>query len=281
MNCPKKVLIFGGTHGNEWTGVMSVLHYADKLRQQFPELDLHFILANPEAYKINRRFKDEDLNRAFQFLQEHRAHSYEHNRARELQQLIQQEACFVIDLHTTTAQMGRTVIISHYHPVNLGLAAGLTHQFADCKVIGSPDPERKYLASQSDFSMMIEVGPVANGVIDAKALEGSIELLAGILNQIQAGSWQQHQELELYEEIEDVSYPQDERGQQSAYIHQQFQFQDFVPVSGQYLPFKAFSGADIPAVTNRPLYPIFINEAAYYPQQLAYTLCEKKMIALK
>ena len=82
MRPKKKVLVFGGTHGNEWTGIRVVQQYAEKFKAQFPELDLHFELANPEAYKINRRFKDEDLNRAFQFLKEERHHSFENGRAR-------------------------------------------------------------------------------------------------------------------------------------------------------------------------------------------------------
>jgi aspartoacylase len=272
VSCPQKVLIFGGTHGNEWTGAMAVRHYADTLKQKFPQLDLHFIFANPEAHKLNRRFKDEDLNRAFQFLDEQRPGSFEHQRAREIRELIQAAPCFVIDLHTTTANMGRTVILSHYHPVNLALAAGLTHQFQDCRVIGSPDPDRKYLASQSEFSMMVEVGPVANGVINARTLEGTVELIEGILAQMASGSWQTQQQLELFEEVENVYYPP------GAYVHADFQGQDFMPLKGQYIPFRKFSGENISAEVKETRYPIFINEAAYYPQQLAYTLCEKRII---
>ena len=61
----KKVLVFGGTHGNEWTGVRIVENYQDYFQNKYPDLKLEFILANPEAHKLNKRFKDEDLNRAF------------------------------------------------------------------------------------------------------------------------------------------------------------------------------------------------------------------------
>ena len=80
MNRPSRVVIVGGTHGNEWTGIKIVSHYQDQLEQKFPKLKLEFVLANPVAYELNKRFKDEDLNRAFQFLSESRT-SYEHTRA--------------------------------------------------------------------------------------------------------------------------------------------------------------------------------------------------------
>lgn len=276
---PKKVLVFGGTHGNEWTGIMSVLHYAQTYQRKFPALDLHFILANPEAYQINRRFKDEDLNRAFQFLNENRPNSYEHNRAREIRDLIQSEPCWVLDLHTTTANMGRTVIVTHYNHSTLSLAAGLNRKFPDCRIIGSPDPERKYLASQSDYGLMLEVGPVANGVVNAQALEGTLELLQELFTQLQDGKRPGGQ-LEIFEEVEDVSYPLDSKGERQGYIHPEFQNQDFTAISGSYTPFRSFSGENIQLETSMPLYPIFINEAAYYPQQLAYSLCHKKMLTI-
>ncbi len=166
MKFPERVVIIGGTHGNEWTGVQVVRHYQEQLQKKFPRLRLEFILANPEAYKINKRFKDEDLNRAFQYLKENRQ-SYEHHRAHEIKRIIEQEACLVIDLHTTTSNMGKTVIVSHYNPQNLHLCAHVAKKFTDCRIIGSPDPQQKYLAGQSENGLMIEVGPVANGVVDA------------------------------------------------------------------------------------------------------------------
>lgn len=276
MNETKKVIIFGGTHGNEWTGVYAIKKYAEILASEFPQLDLHFVFANPEAFKINRRFKDEDLNRAFQFLHEDRPHSFEHNRAKELKAMIDQERCFVIDLHTTTSNMGKTVIISHDRPMNFFVAKNLTERLSDCRVILSPDPNRKYLASQSEFGMMIEVGPVANGVIDGVVLEGTLQLLREILRSLTTPGDFTSGSLEIYEEIEDVYYPQNENGEISSYIHSGFQDKDFLPVKGTYLPFKSFTGEDQYRETKEELFPIFINEAAYYPVKLAYTLCRKR-----
>lgn len=273
----KKVLVFGGTHGNEWTGIYVVQKYAELFRKKYPMLDLEFILANPEAHKINKRFKDEDLNRAFQFLNEKRPDSYEHHRAHELKDMILKQDCFVIDLHTTTSAMGKTVILTDYNPLVLWLGQELAAKMSDARVIGSPDPNKKYLASQVPSSLMIEVGPVANGVLEPRVLEGTVALLDQILLSLSQAPAAPQGEVELYVEVEDVKYPLDEKGQISAYIHSGFQGKDFTLIEGKYTPFQKFSGEEIVSSTLGPRYPIFINEAAYYPQHLAYTLCEKQL----
>jgi succinylglutamate desuccinylase len=272
----KKVLIFGGTHGNEWTGIFAVKKFATELAAEFKNLDIQFIFANPEAHKLNRRFKDEDLNRAFQFLHEERPDSYEHARAKEIKLMIDEAPCFILDLHTTTSNMGNTVIISHDQPMNFHVASELIKNVPDCRVILSPDPNKKYLASQSDFGMMIEVGPVANGVLNAKALEGTFALMRGVLQSVSTLTNLTTGSLEIYQEIEDIFYPENENGDLTAYIHQKFQDKDFVPVSGDYIPFRTFGGQDVKMKTIEELFPIFINEAAYYPSKLAFTLCRKR-----
>jgi succinylglutamate desuccinylase len=274
----KKVLVFGGTHGNEWTGIGIVENYRDYFQKKYPNLTLEFILANPEAHKINKRFKDEDLNRAFQFLNEDRKNSYEHVRAREIRELITSEDCYVIDLHTTTSNMGKTIIISDYHPYNLQLCSRLKEKIAGCKMIGSPDPGKKYLASQTKFGLILEVGPTPNGLINPIVMEETLLLLDQILAEISATENSEKGSLEVYEEIQNVNYPTNSRGEISSYIHSSFQGKDFQPVKGDYTAFRSFQQQDITLKTSEELYPIFINEAAYYPQQLAFTLCRKTIL---
>jgi succinylglutamate desuccinylase len=269
-----KVIIFGGTHGNEWTGVMIVKKYQDYFTKNFPDLKLNFIHANPKAYEINKRFKDEDLNRAFSFLKEKREHSYEHLRAKEIKTLIEDEPCFVIDLHTTTANMGETIIVSHHSPLNLHVASVLLKQRPECKIISSPDPQRKYLASQSEHGLMIEVGPVANGTINAQALESTFHLLKIIFEILQSKTLSSG-EIEVYEEVEDIFYPTDSAGEIAAYIHRDLQNKDFSFIKGDYKAFTHFDGHDLTLTAKDEVYPIFINEAAYYPSQLAFSLCRK------
>lgn len=269
----KKIFIVGGTHGNEWTGIYVVEKYAEAFRQKYPKLDLEFILANPEAHKINKRFKDEDLNRAFQFLEEDRPNSFEHIRAKELRDKLSCD-CFIIDFHTTTSNMSKTLILTSYDPLNLWVSSQVTEAFADARIIGSPDPHKKYLASQSEQSLMIEVGPIANGIVDPHVLEGSLALLDKILASLSDIPEKISGEVDLYEEIEEISYPENSQGI-TGYIHRDLMGRDFKLLSGSFKAFTLFNGEDIELKTNEELYPIFINEAAYYPTRQAFTLCRK------
>jgi aspartoacylase len=199
-------------------------------------------------------------------------------RAQELKSMIHEGPCFVLDLHTTTSNMGNTVIISHAQPFNFQVAAELVKNLPDTRVILSPDPNKKFLASQSEFGMMIEVGPVAHGVIDANILEKTLALITELLKAVSTPTGMTTGEIEIYEEIQDVYYPQNENGELTAIINKDFQGKDFVPVEGSFTPFKAFAGEEQEIRSSEKLYPIFINEAAYYPMKLAFTLCRKRAL---
>src|SRR5690606_1076212 len=182
---------------------------------------------------------------------------------------------------STTSNMGATVILPHYNSINLSVAKKLAQKMPECRIIGSPDPQRKYLASQSDLGMMIEVGPVANGMIEALALERTLKVLDIVLEELAQGIVTEAGEVELFEEIEDISYPLDEKGEITAYIHPELQGKDFAPLEGQFKAFKTFDGKEIFNGAKEELHPIFINEAAYYPQKLAFTLCRKTKVKIK
>lgn len=273
----KKIFIVGGTHGNEWTGVYVIKKYAEYFRNKFPLLDLEFVFANPEAHALNKRFKDEDLNRAFQFLSEARPASTEHSRARELREKFTEDS-FVIDFHTTTSNMGKTLILTSYDPLNLWVSSEVTKKFSDARIIGSPDPNKKYLASQTLRSLMIEVGPVANGILDPVVLEGSLALLEQILQALSSLPEKLTGTTEIYEEIEEVSYPLDSQGEIAGYVHRDLMGKDFKPIKGEYNAFTLFSGEDVKRKISEEMFPIFINEAAYYPTRQAFTLCRKKSL---
>ena len=129
----RQVAIVGGTHGNEFTGA-----YLIKKFEQFPDLvkrpslETLTLLGNPKAFDTARRYIDEDLNRCFlqSALQDASLSSHEAVRAKTLNQILGPKGNarmdFLLDLHSTTANMGLTLILVNYHPLNLKLAAYLS-----------------------------------------------------------------------------------------------------------------------------------------------------------
>ena len=163
----ERVAIVGGTHGNELTGV-----YLVKKFERFPQL-LHresfkcvTLLANPQAVVANRRYIDRDLNRSFDNAELANVTSvgYEAQRAQEIARELA-NIDLIIDLHSSTAQMGLTILPSSRHPFNLRLAAYLSTLHPDVRIcygIGcnSDDP---MLRSLSPLGCTIEVGAIAQG----------------------------------------------------------------------------------------------------------------------
>ena len=105
-----RVVVVGGTHGNEYTGVWLEKALRDKSET---------IVGNPAAVEANRRFLDEDLNRCFlRSKLDAPPETREAQRAREVDAALgpkgsDNAADLVIDLHTTTANMGVTMICDY------------------------------------------------------------------------------------------------------------------------------------------------------------------------
>nr|XP_015209472.1 PREDICTED: N-acyl-aromatic-L-amino acid amidohydrolase (carboxylate-forming) [Lepisosteus oculatus]XP_015209473.1 PREDICTED: N-acyl-aromatic-L-amino acid amidohydrolase (carboxylate-forming) [Lepisosteus oculatus] len=106
----RRVLVSGGTHGNELGGVYVVRHGAPCLRR--PSFSTQTVLTNPRATAGGVRHIDTDLNRCFTLEALSQCASadspYEVRRALELNQTFgpkgsDQAVDFICDLHNTTA----------------------------------------------------------------------------------------------------------------------------------------------------------------------------------
>ena len=65
-NEKKKVFVVGGTHGNEFTGVYLVKKLRSLgLKDNYKKITPFFELGNEEAFRLNKRYVDHDLNRCF------------------------------------------------------------------------------------------------------------------------------------------------------------------------------------------------------------------------
>jgi succinylglutamate desuccinylase len=290
----RQVAIAGGTHGNELTGI-----YLVKKFQRFPHL-LHrksftciTLLANPKAVEANQRYIDRDLNRCFanEDLANPSLTSYEDRRAKEIAVQLgpkkQPKVDFIIDLHSTTANMGLTILPSSKHPFNLRLSAFLNEQHPSVRVCCGVkcDQDTSMLRSLSPLGCAIEVGAIAQGVLNADYLQKTELLIHSILDYLDAVNQGEVPSvpptLTVYQAISSVDYPRNSSGELQATIHPRLQFRDYEPLySGEPL-FLTFTGESIPYQGENVVYPIFINEAAYYEKKIAMTFTEKKQYRLE
>jgi aspartoacylase len=293
MSKIKHVVIVGGTHGNEFTGA-----YLIKKFEQFPNLiqrgsfETLTLLANPKAFEVGRRYIDKDLNRCFLTLdvQNPALCGYEEQRAKAIAQQLgpkgNAQVDAIVDLHTTTANMGLSILLGSVNPASLRLAAYLSSLNPLVKVccLTRGNAESSLLRSLCDLGVVIEVGPVAQGVLNARLFQETENLIHAVLDYLEACnqgiSPQLPSTLTLYEYVADIDYPRTEQGELKAMIHPQLQFRDYEPLHPGDPIFLTFDGQAIAYEGSSTVYPVFINEAAYYEKGIAMSLTQKKQVVV-
>ncbi|MEI1377769.1 aspartoacylase [Nostoc sp. UHCC 0926] len=290
MSQIERVAIVGGNHGNELTGIHLVKRF-----QQYPNLinrasfETLALLGNLKAIEEGKRYIDKDLNRCFtnQGLQNQQLSSYEDTRAKAIQQILQpQNQPFVdviVDLHSTTANMGLSLIFCDLHPFLLRLGAYLSSINPMVKVfVNQQSREGGFLRSLCELGFVIEVGAVAQNVLNAELFQQTEQLISAILDYFegcnQGNIPQRNSTLTLYQYIETIDYPRSDAygGEIQAMIHPRLQFRDYEPLNPGDPMFLTFEGKDIFYEGESTVYPIFINEAAYYEKGIAMYLTQKQ-----
>lgn len=181
-------MVVGGTHGNEYTGVWCIkqLEANPTETEKYDSLNIQTLLANPEAFMANRRFIHDDLNRQFsaERLSVDPDGTHEAERARQLDELLgpklgKPKTDLVIDLHTTTSNMGITLIVPETDVVMTQAAAYVLEKCEEAfgvraQILMHPLPDRHArpnLGSTALHALTVEVGPVPQGVLRHDAVE--------------------------------------------------------------------------------------------------------------
>ena len=174
--------------------------------EQMSSLSISTILANEQAFMDNKRFVDVDLNREFSHdklcVGKEGPLSLESKRARELSRIIgpkfnEDGSCneepatdVCVDLHTTTANMGISLIVPEGDAL---MAAAATYVMHKCQERYGPDKvqcvihampnnaNRMNLSSCGRHGFTIEVGPTPQGVIRHDIVEKTEVALHALL----------------------------------------------------------------------------------------------------
>ncbi|MBE9233548.1 aspartoacylase [Cuspidothrix issatschenkoi LEGE 03284] len=291
MNQINRVVIVGGNHGNEFTGIYLVkkFHNHPDLvhRSSFETLSL---LGNPQAIAARVRYVDKDLNRCFvQLSDEDKPANYEELRAQEIQTILKPKIPdiedVIIDLHTTTSNMGLCIILGNRHPILLELAAVLNAINPLVKVYLHEQPKGSgFLRSLSDLGFALEVGPVPQSILNAELFQQTEQLIYTSLDYFEnynlGKNLLKNNTLTVYRSIGVIDYPRSEDGEIQGMIHPQLQFRDYEPLYPGDPMFMTFGGEEIVYKGNDIVYPIFINEAAYYEKGIAMHISQKELIEI-
>ena len=301
----RNVVVVGGTHGNEYTGVWCIKaldRQATVLQQTYPSLDISTLLANPEAYMANKRFIEEDLNRQFSsHALSQSATTLEAKIARELNELLGPKPLHegeddhmnlgktdvIIDMHSTTANMGVVLIVAEGDNLMAQAAAYAMQRCTQAVCLLSTiksRPQRPSLTSLAKHGMTIEVGPVPQGLLRHDSVEKTQGALHAVLEFLhlhnQEPNNMQQRLYDLYPSRKvpcyrsalafrgKISWPsaEDNPNFPRYMVHKNVQDKDFsliregdplfVDLDGEVIPYDGSHGS--------PICVTFINEGGYY-----------------
>jgi len=272
----KNVAITGGVHGNELTGAYLIKKWLKKPIKS--NLNIDYILANPKAFKMQRRYIDYDLNRSFskEALSKD-SHFYEFERAKVLKERVK-NCDFLIDLHTTTSNMNMSIVLSKDDDLSNNLAKALAKEFKDIKILRwLSNNEGEFINSIVPHSITLEAGAICQGVLDPNIFFRCDEIVTKavkILENIQ--NLKIDEKIEAYEIVKVVDFPRINK-EISAVIHPNLIGKDYCLINKKDPIFLDFEKNEI-LYEGDPLFAVFINEAAYYEKSMAFCLCKKVFI---
>lgn len=294
MNKIKQVAVVGGTHGNEFSGIY-LLKKWQKNPQQLARagLNIETVFANPKGFEENKRYIDCDLNRQFtaQSLADSSLANYEQSRAKAINLQLgpkgDAKTDFIIDLHNTTSNMGPTLILLQSDDFNKKMGAYVLSKMPEAVIVYEDNEsmdEHYFLASIAPQGVIVEIGPQPQSVIRQDVLDWMENMTHAILDFVALYNEDNLPELpasyEAYRYVESLKLPEDEAGERIGMVHKNVQDNDFKPLTKGDPIFTLFDGGEVCYEGDYEAYPHFINEAAYYDNNLAMSLGEKIIVVL-
>ncbi len=289
----ESVAIVGGTHGNEFSGI-----YLLRKWEQFPtqikrnSFGTQTLFANPKAFEANKRYLDCDLNRQFiqADLENPTLANYEQSRAKVINLQLgpkgNAKTDFIIDLHNTTSNMGPTLILLQNDDFNKQMGAYLRQVMPESVVVFEDQcsvESHYFVASITPQGVIVEIGPQPQSVVRQDVLDQMEAMTQHILDYVEhvnAGTLPALSDYDAYRYKETLTLPMDHQGERIGMVHKNVEDNDFNVLKKGDPIFTLFTGEEICWNGNYEAYPHFINEAAYYDNNLAMSLAEKFTVTL-
>ena len=285
----KKILIVSGTHGNEINPVWAINQFNKQFKTINEYIEYKFIIGNPVAYERGCRYIDNDLNRSFNLIKNNSDNSsYEINRANFLVDkfgINGSEPCDIaIDLHTTTANMGTSIVMYGRRPKDFLIAALLQHKFGLPIYLHEKDQKQTgFLVEAWPCGLVIEIGPVAQNYYDPKIINKFLIIINSLrdeINKLKNNQITLPKDIIVHIHQGSIDYPRETNGNINSLIHPKRMNQDWKPIKmGDPLFIdvlgntKTYSGQDT-------IWPVFIGEVAYKEKNIAMSYTKKEVINL-
>ena len=282
----KKILIVSGTHGNEINPIWAVNQFSKQENIIDKNIEYKFIIGNPLAYEKGLRYIDTDLNRSFNLENNPDQSNYEINRANFLIEnfgINGSEPCEIaIYLHTTTANMGTSIVMYGRRKKDFCLAALLQHKFGLPIYLHEKDINQTgFLVEAWPCGLVIEIGSVAQNFYDPKIINRFLIIINSLreeINNLKNNLIKLPKELIVHLHQGSIDYPREINGNISGLIHPERINQDWKLIKKGDPLFLDIKGNTIIYEEEEFIWPVFIGEVAYKEKNIAMSYTKKEVL---
>jgi len=288
----QRILIVSGTHGNEINPVWAVKKFNREENSLNHGIEYEYIIGNPVAYEKGYRYIDLDLNRSFKEIKNHDQDNnsvYEINRANFLVDqfgIHGSKPCQIaIDLHTTTANMGTSIVLYGRRYKDFCLAALLQNKFGLPIYLHEKDKAQTgFLVESWPCGLVIEIGAVAQNFYDLKIIDRFSLIISSLreeIDKLKNNLIELPKELVVHVHQGSIDYPRDEKGDIDGLIHPERINQDWKMIKKGDPLFLDSQGIIHKYERDQMIWPVFIGEVAYKEKKIAMSYTKKEVICSK
>jgi len=285
----QRILIVSGTHGNEINPVWAVKQFNREENSLNHGIEYEYIIGNPVAYEKGCRYIDVDLNRSFkgsENFDQNKNSLYETNRANFLVDQFGIEGykpCQIaIDLHTTTANMGTSIVLYGRRFKDFCLAALLQNKFGLPIYLHEKDKAQTgFLVEAWPCGLVIEIGAVAQNFYDQNIINRFLIIIRSLreeIDKLKNNLIELPKELVVHVHHGSIDYPRDEKGNFDGLIHPERIIQDWKLIKKGDPLFLNSQGIIHKYDGDQLIWPVFIGEVAYKEKKIAMSYTKKEVI---
>ena len=283
-----QVLLVAGTHGNEINGIFLF----DQWKKSNFLINTYGIktcnvIGNPEAKKAGKRYIQQDLNRSFkkEIFLPNSSLNFEERRASELVNIYGESGenpCQIaLDFHTTTASMGSCLVVYGRRDADLALASLVQNQLGIPIYLHESDQKQTgFLVESWPCGLVIEIGPIAQGLLNSRIISQTkliLETLMSQINRVKNEIAFFPDQLIVHRHIKSIDFPRDEDGNVDGYVHSSRQSKDWIELKKMDELFLKLNGEAVKFEEDEPYVPVFINEAAYAEKNIAMSFSKREI----
>jgi len=188
-----QLLLVAGTHGNEINGIWLFEQWEKSpFLINTHGIKTYKVIGNPEAKKAGKRYIYNDLNRSFiaESFSSINSSNFEAIRANQLVQLYgnkgENPCQIALDFHTTTASMGSSLVVYGRRDTDLALAGLIQNKLGLPIYLHESDKKQTgFLIESWPCGLVIEIGPIGQGLLNSRIISQTKLILENLLEQIQ------------------------------------------------------------------------------------------------